>query len=185
MRRPGDALRAAGRPRLPSNFRATAVRAERFIFVAAALTAAITLAPPHNPRGAEHRANQWLRENLTPGLAASCAREEGACPAVPGRKRKSRLDPRGAACVYDWVRTRDASCAGPLSPCLLSAEFGPEEKSVPLWASNTDAGAAHRSSMDLLWSRASGRLRHQNRGAHLLESTSRWSHISQSLPALQ
>lgn len=75
-----------------------AVRAERFVFAAALLTAAITLAPPRNPRGAERWANQWLQGNRTPGLAASRAQKDDARPGVPGRRRKGCLDPQGDSC---------------------------------------------------------------------------------------
>lgn len=65
---------AAGRLRLPSDLRATAVRAECFVFAAAPLTAAITLTPPRNPRGAERLSKSVASENRTPGLCGElCA----------------------------------------------------------------------------------------------------------------
>lgn len=53
VNRAGGALRGAGRLGLPSDLHAAAVCAERFVFAAAPLTAAITLAPRCNLRGAE------------------------------------------------------------------------------------------------------------------------------------
>lgn len=82
----------------PLDLLAAAVRAERFVFAAAPLTAAITLQPQRNPRGAERWANQWLLEKQTPGLAASRALEDGARPWVPGQRREGRLDPQRDSC---------------------------------------------------------------------------------------
>lgn len=87
-----------GEPPAPLDLRAAVVRAERFVFAAAPLTAAITLAPRRNPRGAERWANQWLLEKQTPGLAASLALEDGARPWVPGQRGEGRLDPQGDSC---------------------------------------------------------------------------------------
>lgn len=178
---PGGALRAAGRLRLPSDLRATAVSAERLVFAAAPLTAAITLAPPRNPRGAERRGKSVASgESDSRALRRAVRGKTAPAPQCQAGKGKAGWTlGETAAREYDSVRTRDAFCAGPLSFCLLRAEPGvwPRGKSVPLRASSTHAGAAQESSMDLPWSRASGHLKGQNRGAHLLEATSRWCHV--------
>lgn len=116
----------------PPDLRATAVRAERLVFAAALLTAAITLSPPRNPRGAERRGKSVASGESDSGALRRAVRGKTApaprCQAGKGKAGWTLGET--AAREYGSVRTRDAFCAGPLSFCLLRAEAGvwPREK---------------------------------------------------------
>lgn len=180
----GDALRAAGRLWLPYD-----LRARRFAQSVSSLRLLFSPQPSPSRRRVTREALSAGQINGLGGIGHQGLRraargKTAPAPGCPAGEGKADWTLREiAACLCDSVRTGDASCAWP-TVSRSSERRGrslAQRKKVSHY-SGTQAGDARESGMHLRWSGASGRLRGRNRRAHLLEATSRWSHIPQSLP---